>query len=198
MSVEQRDLAVFLDRHTMRYERRYPHPIDLVWEAVSTAEHLETWMLPITKVERRLGGRCSFTWGGPEEEGMQIGEVTVFEPPRSIVYSFAEPPSSMHFDLTSDGDGTVLHFTLDWRVIPGQPNGPEDYPGGDLPGGPDTPWRPGFLAGFHEMLDDLGAFLEGTWTAADRAAQLANFPEQNHLALIDRYREYVRAQCPPA
>ena len=33
--------------------------------------------------------------------------------------------------------------------------------GGDLPGGPDTPWRPGFLGGWHEMFDALAEFLDG-------------------------------------
>ena len=50
-------LAVFVDALTMRYERVYPHPIELVWEAVTTSEHLDAWMIPVSRVEPRLGVR---------------------------------------------------------------------------------------------------------------------------------------------
>ena len=198
MTVEQSDLAVFVDRYTMRYDRRYPHPIDLVWEAVSTAEHLNAWLLPVTRVERRLGGRCSFTWGAAEEDWVQVGRVAAFDPPRRITYAFDDPPSSLQFALEPDGDATLLRFTLSWPVQPGQVNEAEDYPGGDLPAGPDTPWRPGFLAGFHEMLDDLATFLDGAWTAEDRAAQLASGPSSRYGRLIELYRDHVRERCPSA
>jgi uncharacterized protein YndB with AHSA1/START domain len=198
MTSQQQVLAEFVDRFTMRYERRYPHPIEMVWDAVSTGEHLDVWMLPTSRVERRRGGRCSFTWGGDEADYVQVGTVTEFDPPRRITYAFDEAARFMRFDLAPDGDGTLLHFTLFWPVVPGEPNEPEDYPGGDLPAGPDTPWRPGFLAGFHEMLDDLAAFLRGEWGAADRAANLANYPTPEGERLIELYREHVREHCPPA
>ena len=47
-------LAVFVDRTTMRHERTYPHAIESVWEAVTTSEQLNVWLLPVSKVERRL------------------------------------------------------------------------------------------------------------------------------------------------
>ncbi|HEX8803516.1 MAG TPA: SRPBCC domain-containing protein, partial [Acidimicrobiales bacterium] len=199
MTVQHADLAVFVDRATVRYDRRYPHPIDLVFEAVSTSEHLDVWMLPVSRVERRPGGRCSFTWGGPEGEGeggAQVGVVADFEPPRLITYAFDDPPSWFRFELEPvDGaggkPGTLLHFTLHWPIPAGQLNEADDYPGGDLPAGPGTAWRPGFLSGFHEMLGDLEGFLSGTWTAADRAAHLAAFPQPGYLALVDAYREHV-------
>ncbi len=186
-------LAGFLDRRTMRYDRRYQHPIERVWDAVSTGEHLDVWMLPTSRVERRVGGRCSFTWGAAEEDYTEVGEVTDFEPPRLVTYTF--PDSFMRFELEPDGDGTWLHFTLSWPD-PAQRNQPEEYEGGGLPAGPDTPWRPGFLAGFHEMVADLDGFLHGTFTAADRAARLAGSPEPE-AQLIEAYREHVREHCPP-
>ena len=53
-------LAVFVDRTTMRHERTYPHGIESVWDTVTTSEQLNVWLLPVSKVDRRLGGRCSF------------------------------------------------------------------------------------------------------------------------------------------
>jgi uncharacterized protein YndB with AHSA1/START domain len=189
--------AVFVDRHTMRYDRRYPHPIELVWDAVSMGEHLDVWLLPITRVERRVGGRCSFTWGGDDEAQAQIGTVTECEPPRLITYTFEPPVSFMRFALEPDGDGTLLHFTLHWPVPAGSHLEPMDFPGGDLPAGTDTAWRPGQLAGFHLMLDDLTGYLAGTFTAADRAAQLGMDPAR-HEEWMAIYRTFVAEQCPPA
>ena len=98
----------------------------------------------------------------------------------------------MRFDLATDGDGTRLQFTLYFMPT----DTVEDpYPGGDLPAGPGTAWRPGFLAGFHEFLDDLYGFLKGEWTADDRAKMLAD-PQASQHALIDAYREHVRDNCP--
>jgi len=47
-------LAVFTDRYTRHYHRHYAHPIELVWEAVSTSEHLDGWLLATTRVEHPL------------------------------------------------------------------------------------------------------------------------------------------------
>jgi uncharacterized protein YndB with AHSA1/START domain len=196
MTTAHGDLAVFVDRHTMRYDRRYPHPIELVWEAVSTSEHLDVWLLPVTRVERRVGGRCSFTWGGAEEDGMQVGTVTDFDPPRLITYTFEVPAGFMRFELEPDSDGTLLHFTLWWPVPPGATMEPEEWPGGDLPAGGDTAWRPGSIAGFHELLDDLGRYLQGEFTAADRAANVAMEPGR-HEQWIKVYRDLIRDDCPP-
>ena len=59
--------------------------------------------------------------------------------------------------------------------------------------GPDTPWRPGFVQGFHQMLDLLPRYLDGTWTAADVAEWIGaraqagrlppkGFPRSNRFA----------------
>ena len=93
-------LAVFVDRTTMRHERTYPHAIESVWDAVTTSEQLNVWLLPVSKVERRLGGRCSFSWGGPEEMSV-VGEVTEWEPPRVVRYTFGDARSYLRFELVS-------------------------------------------------------------------------------------------------
>ena len=192
-------LAVFIDRHTMRHTRWYPHEIELVWETVTTGDHLDVWMLPVSKVERRLGGACSFSWGGPEERSV-AGTVTVWEPPNAVQYSFDGSRSSIRFDLESEGDGTRLHFTQCFGPGEGTTPADPDDPGADLPAGPDTPWRPGFVAGFHEFLDDLTDYLRGDFTAEDRSRHLgAGNPAINerHDHLISVYRSHIAEHCPP-
>src|SRR5438067_1283576 len=79
---------------------------------VSTEEHLNVWLLPVSRVERRLGGRASFTWGGPQGSETELLEVTVFDPPHAIQYtSTVDARSYLRFDLEPDGDGTWLRFT---------------------------------------------------------------------------------------
>ena len=195
----EQPLATFVDRLTMVYERRYPHEIGLVWEAVSTAEHLDVWMLPESRVERRLGGACAFGWGSAADEpGASKGTITVFDPPHTIEYTFEDGWSHMRFDLEPAHDGTLLHFTL--RFAPPPEDAPEQEPwtGGDLPAGPGTPWRPGFVAGYHEFLDDLGKYLAGEWNAADRAAHLSGDPihERRHEQWVGFYRDHIRDKCP--
>jgi uncharacterized protein YndB with AHSA1/START domain len=69
------ELATFDDRLTMRHTRVFPHPIELVWEAVSEGQHLETWLLPVSRVEPRLGGAFVLTWGSPEGGGELVAEL---------------------------------------------------------------------------------------------------------------------------
>lgn len=200
----EQPLARFVDRHTMVYDRTYAHPIERVWEAVSKGEHLSVWLLPVTRVEQRAGGVATFTWGGPEEDGVETYVVSEFEPPRLITFGVDGLPTYMRFELEPDGDhATQLRFTLHWPVPDGATTEPGDFPGGDLPAGADTLWQPGSTAGFHEMLDQLTLFLRGEWTEADTARQLAAALDSastpvEHQRWIDAYREHIGDHCPPA
>jgi uncharacterized protein YndB with AHSA1/START domain len=195
----EQPLARFVDRHTMVYDRVYPHPIDRVWEAVTTAEHFEAWMLPEARIDGRLGGICGFGWGGPIDE-TNLDTITVWEPPSSVQFT-SRDGSFMRFDLRSvdDGAATELGFTL--HFLPSGDGAAEEYPGGDLPAGADTAWRPGFVAGFHEMLDQLGGFLVGEWTLADNLEGLKQFEtdpagDVAHQRWVDVYRTHIREECP--
>jgi uncharacterized protein YndB with AHSA1/START domain len=196
-TMQEAPLAQFVDRLTMRYVREYTHPVELVWDAVTMSEHLDAWLVPECRVEPRLGGACSFSWGGPPE-GASTGTVTVYEPPRAVQYDISPGLGYLRFELEPIAGGTRLAFTL--GLAPGVPGEPEDYPGGDLPAGSDAPWRPGFLAGFHVMLDRLGARLDGSWTLDDNLAELAAYERgevpPDDLRLIEVYREHVRTRCP--
>lgn len=166
-------LATFDSRYAMRHVRTYPHPIELVWEAVTTAEHLNAWMLPTWTVDLRIGGVCTATWGGTSAEDRR-DEMTIIEldPPRVIDYG------GLRFELEAlDEHTTRLTFT---QTMPPDPEL------GDQ-------WVPGFCAGFHRMLDRIPAFLDGTWTYDDQLAELATFPEgpDEYRRLVKRYESEV-------
>lgn len=54
-------LGEFEDRCTIRYVRFYPVEVARVWKAVTTSEQLNVWLYPMSRVEPRMGGRCSFS-----------------------------------------------------------------------------------------------------------------------------------------
>jgi hypothetical protein len=91
----------------------------------------------------------------------------------------------MRFDLDADGaDATVLHFTLHYGTPPGK----------------DHPWHQDFLAGFHEFIDDLDGYLDGSFTEEDRAKHLASAPDfdERHRSLCAFYEELLETSLPPA
>ena len=47
-------------RPTVRIERTYPHPIEKVWRAVTTPEHLDQWFPSAVEIDLRPGGAMRF------------------------------------------------------------------------------------------------------------------------------------------
>jgi len=216
------ELATFDDRWTMRYTRTYPHPIERVWRAVTEAEHLDVWLAPAcgVVVEGRLGGRCAFAFGGanpelPEHDPADAstfsyeGTITAFDPPHLVHYQLED--SALRFELREVAEGTQLEFVHAFRrgaswPVPAEPG---DMASGQ-PAGPGTPWRPGFLAGFHLMLDQLGDMLDGRWTYDDarryidavrdtgsvHAVMATDEPDPRYMDLVARYHEHTRDHCP--
>jgi uncharacterized protein YndB with AHSA1/START domain len=156
------ELARFIDRFTMEYVRTYPHPIERVWRAIIEPEEFGVWFIK-GRLDPRVGGRY---WFG--DDGFQ-GEVQAIEPPRLLRLADDSAGQVFQYELTEIADGTrmrlVYRFSPDHGYVE-KPDPAEDGEttfelGGDLPGGPDTPWRPGFVSGWHEMYDALAEFLDG-------------------------------------
>src|SRR5438876_11734232 len=51
------------DYATLTFERRIRHPVQLVWEAITQAEHLARWYLTKARVEAREGGSIEYLTG---------------------------------------------------------------------------------------------------------------------------------------
>lgn len=100
-------------RPTVRVEREYPHPIEKVWRAVTTPEHLAQWFPSSLEVDLRPGGKVRFGAfeGGP---GM-TGTVEVVDAPRRLVFTWGA--DRLTFALTSNRGGTsfALIHTFDDR-----------------------------------------------------------------------------------
>ena len=180
------DLARFVDRYTAEYVRHYPHPVERVWRAITDPAEFRAWFIAGT-LEPRVGGAYQF--GGPDF----AGEVLALDPPRLIRLSSTGPTSAkayLEYELSADGDGTRMRFVQHFLTHDGFRAFPDD-PGGDLPGGPDTPWYPGSLGGWHEFFEALGQVLDGRPRRSG--------PERNArwLDLVETYRRYTREVFAP-
>jgi uncharacterized protein YndB with AHSA1/START domain len=165
------NLATFVDRYTMKHVRVYPHPTERVWEAITDPKHVSTWLgFPVT-FELRVGGRC--IWGVPPNAYFET-EIARLEPTNLVEHTAPNDyPTGgfMRFELRPHADGCRFEFTQ--HFVPGTMwDEVLDDLGGDLPGGPDTPWRPGFVGGWHQFFDMLGNHLDGR--AADEGFEPAD------------------------
>lgn len=78
----------------------YPTGIDDLWEAVTSAERIPRWFLPVSG-ELKLGGHYQL-------QGNAGGTITECEPPHryAATWEFAEQVSWITVRLTPEGDGT--------------------------------------------------------------------------------------------
>jgi uncharacterized protein YndB with AHSA1/START domain len=129
-------------RAVLRYERRYGHPIEKVWEAITEPERLVDWLAD-ADVELIDGGAIKLTWLNTDEDGntaAMTGRITRLEPPHVFEYE-GDIHGRLLWELREDGDGTVLTLT-NWTPAP------EEY-------------RSMTAAGWDIHLDHLEQALEG-------------------------------------
>lgn len=91
-------------RPAVRVERRYEHPLESVWRAVTSPDSLAQWFPCRVEFELRAGGAVRYDMAGFED-----GAVLAIEPPRRLVFTWGE--DQLSFELAPDGDGTVLVLT---------------------------------------------------------------------------------------
>lgn len=170
------NLATFIDRHTMRHVRVFPHPVERVWRAITDDEEVGRWFGMHVTFDMRPGGRC--VWGS--ERSYFETEIGRYEP-TTLVEHLAPGEKDLtrwglRFELKPHEEGCRFEFTQ--RFDPNAEVGYDsDRLGGDLPGGPDTPWRPGFVGGFHGAWDNLGNYLKGLPLDTNQESQNVYFAQ---------------------
>jgi uncharacterized protein YndB with AHSA1/START domain len=147
----------------VRFVRRLPHPIDRVWAALTDPAELRRWWGD-TDLDLAHGGRFALRWFNTDEDGNVAtldGAITKLDPPRLLEITAAwgstgsdDPgaPTTLTWELDSDGDHTLLRFTN--TVTP-----PTSTPG-DATDGPTTA-DTRTAAGWHMHLDALATILSG-------------------------------------
>jgi uncharacterized protein YndB with AHSA1/START domain len=109
-------------RPALRFERRYRHPVERVWRAVTDPAEMSLWFPSAVLGAREVGAELVFdddaqraaaavAGEGHRDDGGDhfAGRVVVWDPPR--VFSFTWGGELLRFELHPDGEGTHLVFT---------------------------------------------------------------------------------------
>jgi uncharacterized protein YndB with AHSA1/START domain len=123
----------------LRYERRYPRPIETVWAALTDPARLADWIGPAL-VEPHVGGRYELFIERPRP---MTGRIVTWEPPRLLEFTWDTgdaPESLVRCELVPDGDGTKLVFHHK---------------------GPPFVWIALVLPGWHSLLERLAGLMAG-------------------------------------
>ena len=135
------------DYATITFERRIRHPIQVVWEALTESEHLARWYMTKARLDAREGGSIDYQ-SGPAQYHV-TGKILTWQPPRVFEHEWNVEPrkelpkgekSIVRWELTPDGDGTILRITHK-RLT--------------------RPTAIGFTSGIHAFLDRLEDELDG-------------------------------------
>ncbi|MDQ1519688.1 MAG: hypothetical protein QOI55_761 [Actinomycetota bacterium] len=147
----------FSGRWVLTFERRFRHPIERVWDALTQPARLAEWFGQVeVELDLTEGGRFEMRTTGPPElveaviaeagEDALVNHQTVLrvEAPRVFEHTFGAPDSIVRWELEPDGDGTRLRLrhTEPVEFAPFEA-GPRD------------------LAGWHTLLDLLEHALDG-------------------------------------
>lgn len=94
-------------RSAVVVERRYPHPMDRVWRAVTDPEHLALWFPGAPEFELRAGGAVRF----PDFAGTpaELGTVIECEAPYRLRFNW--DTDELLFELAEEVDGTRFVLT---------------------------------------------------------------------------------------
>jgi uncharacterized protein YndB with AHSA1/START domain len=115
------ELLTIDGRPTLRFERRYRHPVERVWRAVTEPAEMARWFPSQVIGDRVAGAELVFDDDEQRAAARAAGEPTrddgpwfhgaviAFDPPR--VFEFTWGGDRLRIELAPEGDGTRLVFT---------------------------------------------------------------------------------------
>jgi uncharacterized protein YndB with AHSA1/START domain len=101
-------------RAVLRFERALRHSPERVWSALTELDELRSWHPSPFQLDRHAGGAIAFL--PPAGDAFGEGEVTAYEPPRLLAYTWGE--DHLRWELKPEGEGTllVLRHTFEDRM----------------------------------------------------------------------------------
>jgi uncharacterized protein YndB with AHSA1/START domain len=129
-------------RAVIRFERHLAHPVDRVWEALTTPAQMVRWWGE-GSVDLVEGGRFDVTWLNADDEGNRAAmkaTITRLDPPR-LLETDGDEHGVLRWELEPEGEGTRLRFTSTLEL-------PDQF-------------RTRHIAGWHWHLDALETILDG-------------------------------------
>ncbi len=103
---------------TIRFERWYRHPVEVVWRALTEPEHLARWYMTKARLDARPGGSIDYVSGISQFH--VTGKILTWDPPRVFEHEWNVDPGQylpkgergiLRWELVPDGDGTILRLT---------------------------------------------------------------------------------------
>lgn len=138
-------------RHgTIRFERILRHPVERVWEALTTPEGLDAWWLPFPatiEIELVVGGLVSFSSTELGDAPMTC-EILELDPPHRLVHTHFDRSITLTWELSAEDEGCRLRLTQETPDIA-------------------AALSQGHVVGLHHSLDRLEPALDGRPTAWD-------------------------------
>lgn len=95
------------DRTVLRMERRFRHPREQVWRALTEPDRLSQWFPARAEFEPVAGSDVRFDWGDGSALAVD-GRVVQAEPGRVLAFTWGG--ELLRFELHDDGDGCRLSF----------------------------------------------------------------------------------------
>lgn len=91
-------LAVVEGRHVLSMERRFDHPVEKVWRAITDPREMGRWFPSQVEIDLRVGGTIRFSADtqGPDMEG----RILELDPPRLFTYTWGD--SVLRFELVPE------------------------------------------------------------------------------------------------
>jgi uncharacterized protein YndB with AHSA1/START domain len=165
------------DQVTLTFERDLEHPLDKVWDHLTSNDKLSGWLSEDGTIELRKGGRVSFNDHEIESTIVDL------DPPRVIEFGWSGKSwegGTVRWELTPADSGTKLVLTHRFDVMTPEKTAEFKAAHPDLPDG----WEPrsSTLAGWHSILDAFARKLDGK-PAGDGMARWAE--------LNDVYKERI-------
>jgi uncharacterized protein YndB with AHSA1/START domain len=99
-------------RPAVRLERQLPDPPAVVWGALTERERLLEWFpcdVIVAGGEWVAGAQISFPFPADVIDMTLAGEVLEVDEPRVLAFTWGE--ETLRFELTADGEGTLLSLT---------------------------------------------------------------------------------------
>jgi uncharacterized protein YndB with AHSA1/START domain len=129
-------------RPALRFERALRHPPERVWSALTEVDEQFAWHPTPARFEPRIGGAVEWDPEGYVED-MASGEVTDYDPPRLLGYTWAvdrtREPDHLRWELRPHDDGCLLVLVHSFG---------------------DRLRAPSYGAGWHLCLESLAGWLE--------------------------------------
>jgi uncharacterized protein YndB with AHSA1/START domain len=129
-------------RYVVSFERRLAHPVERVWAALTRPDELIGWWGD-ADVELAEGGRFNLRWLNSDDQGRTMtmrATIAKLVPERLLVLD-GDLHGRLRWELTPDGDGTLLSFRSTLKL--------------------DPEYETLIMAGWHFHLDALQRHLEG-------------------------------------